>query len=699
MWGGIKMWLVNRRSGLIIVMLLLIVLNRASALDISVTPGMSIPLGPTQGDGTKIYTFGGGADVTAEYIFPSVPILYTEALVGYDLMGTVADSNLSLVSVGAGTGLTFKPLPIFDIRTALAGGYAVSLLQDATGSNLFVKANVTAFYNPIPILSVGLGLSYKHYWQLPDFGASDAAIMTLYNGLGVFLGSSIHIGALHRKSLLEMRKIEIYPVFPVFYKHYETNPVGMMKLFNDEPAAIRDVQASFFVPQYMDKPIYSQSIEEIGRGEELTVPLYALFTDNILQVTEGTKASAEIRVEYTLTGSDMETALTQTLLVYYRNAMTWDDDRKAASFVTAKDPAVLKYAKAIGGLARAEGNPAVNLPFRKAMGIFESLGLYGMKYVIDPNSSYDELSQSDTALDYLQFPIQTLTYRAGDCDDLSILYSALLEAVGVETAFVTVPGHIYVAFALDLSQEDSSRLFSNREDLIFQDNDTWIPVEITMIDEGFLAAWRQGAKQWRENRTAETAAFFPIREAWSTYPPTGIIERDSDVTLPDLGTLTPRYTSTLDHFVELQIKDRTLELQEEIRKNNNPRLINKLGVLYARFGLYDKAKNEFQRAASANNLSAMVNLGNLYYIDKDLQRAVGQFERALELDPDNPAVLLGLAKANYELENYGSVKDFYSRLQAQNPQLASKFAYLTQKQTDTARAADISMPDSVLWDE
>ena len=32
---------------------------------------------------------------------------------------------------------------------------------------------------------------------------------------------------------------------------------------------------------------------------------------------------------------------------------------------------------------------------------------------------------------------QTLEYRAGDCDDLSILYSALLESVGVETAFIT----------------------------------------------------------------------------------------------------------------------------------------------------------------------------------------------------------------------------------------------------------------------
>ena len=28
-----------------------------------------------------------------------------------------------------------------------------------------------------------------------------------------------------------------------------------------------------------------------------------------------------------------------------RNAMTWDDDRKAAAFVTAKDPALLGFAK------------------------------------------------------------------------------------------------------------------------------------------------------------------------------------------------------------------------------------------------------------------------------------------------------------------------------------------------------------------
>jgi transglutaminase-like putative cysteine protease len=35
-------------------------------------------------------------------------------------------------------------------------------------------------------------------------------------------------------------------------------------------------------------------------------------------------------------------------------------------------------------------------------------------------------------------------YRAGDCDDLSILYCSLLEAIGIRTAFVTIPGHIFM---------------------------------------------------------------------------------------------------------------------------------------------------------------------------------------------------------------------------------------------------------------
>ena len=38
-----------------------------------------------------------------------------------------------------------------------------------------------------------------------------------------------------------------------------------------------------------------------------------------------------------------------------------------------------------------------------------------------------------------------------------------MEAVGIETAFITVPGHIFMAFALDMSPAEAKRSFLNRK--------------------------------------------------------------------------------------------------------------------------------------------------------------------------------------------------------------------------------------------
>jgi hypothetical protein len=111
--------------------------------------------------------------------------------------------------------------------------------------------------------------------------------------------------------------------------------------------------------------------------------------------------------------------------------MTWDDNRKASAFVTARDPAVMRFSKNISGMIRGKGSRAINPDLLQAIGLFESLGLYGLNYVVDPRTPYTELSRQREWIDFIQFPRQTLEYRAGDCDDLSILYCALLESVGI----------------------------------------------------------------------------------------------------------------------------------------------------------------------------------------------------------------------------------------------------------------------------
>jgi len=70
----------------------------------------------------------------------------------------------------------------------------------------------------------------------------------------------------------------------------------------------------------------------------------------------------------------------------------------------------------------------------------------------------------------LQTPIRTLQNRAGDCDDQSILVSALLEAVSHQTRFVAM-GFERGKFSHVLSEDWMGR--------------TWLPLETTVADVPF----------------------------------------------------------------------------------------------------------------------------------------------------------------------------------------------------------------------
>jgi hypothetical protein len=188
------------------------------------------------------------------------------------------------------------------------------------------------------------------------------------------------------------------------------------------------------------------------------------------------------------------------------------------------------------------------------MALFEALAAYGINYVIDPASSFVELSEDASALDSLNYPYQTLYYRGGDCDDLSILHCAMLEALGVDTAFITIPGHIYMAFDTGIGGEEWGV-----EDLIEQGGKLWMPVEITVPGEGFYHAWRIGAREWRAASSAGEAAhgsldgeerrLYPMRDSWSFYPPVTVPEAGNQLPdLPEEQEITRRFTETAKYL-------------------------------------------------------------------------------------------------------------------------------------------------------
>jgi tetratricopeptide (TPR) repeat protein len=370
--------------------------------------------------------------------------------------------------------------------------------------------------------------------------------------------------------------------------------------------------------------------------------------------------------------------------------------------VTARDPTVLLYARNVTSVVRERVNSkAINENFRTAVGLFESLGVYGISYVPDNKTPFTESYQNKQTIDYLQFPAQTLYYKGGDCDDLSILYAALLESVGVRTAFITIPGHIYIAFDPGMSKEEARNTFQNPDDLIFTENEVWLPVEVTEVRSGFAKAWQLGAKQWRENAARGSAALLQVREGWKVYEPVGYAIENQAVSLPPLEDVARRYQVSLELFVKNEIAAQVKRLRELLEVSpDEPSLRNKLGVVYARYGFFNDAETEFTRAISrVEYVPSILNLGNLYFLREDYPRALAFYTRAQQQSPDNPSVLLAVARVQHEMENLPAAHEAFVKLQEKDPKLASRFAYLGADAGETARAASSQLRETAVWDE
>lgn len=536
-----------------------------------------------------------------------------------------------------------------------------------------------------PSFGLGLGASYRE-------------VFGLYRGLDVSIGFSFTPGGAGKTARIDYADAQLGSIYPVFYKYYDINPIGTIALTNAESAAITDVQVSLLVKSYMDSPKTCASIPRIAKGETIRIPLLALFNQSILTVTEGTKASAEIEVRYHLGQAELTSSYTVSLDILYRNAMTWDDDRKAASFVTAKDPDVLTLAKEAAGSVREVDPNGYILQFRQALALFEDLSVCGLNYVVDPSSSYATHSADSASLDYIQFPGQTLTYHAGDCDDLSVLYCALLESVGIETAFITVPGHIYAAFYPGVDVQQASRYFSNADDYIVSQGRLWIPVEITMIHDGFLKAWQEGAREWREAVRKEQAALLPVHEAWKTYQPTASSD-DIRIIPPDRAKVMARYDESWKNVVSYEIAPREKQLKESLARRDDPAVRNRLGVLYASFAIYDKAEAQFAAGFEMQHTACMTNYANILFMRGRMAEALKMYQSVLKLDSGNVSALMGAARSEYELSNYASARTLFDRLQTLSPAAATSCAYIIQSSGSEDRAASVGDRISVEWKE
>ncbi len=659
-------------------------------------PYGSLPLGSS----SDVFDFGGGVDASFTFIPEAWKYFGTEAVFDYLFLPleSYAKSDNAVWTVSASAGPVFR-YPLNDRLSLFSGGQAGYYYwnpgggwdaDDSNGSGLVLSADAGVLFRIAGPFTLGTGVSYDYY-------------NNLYNGVSFHLAVHLDYPELKREGLdLDMGNIRLIPLFPVLYSYYGSNPIGTINIRNTSNSTAENIDVEFFVEQYMDNPMPVCEPFQLKAGEERTVELFALFTDDLLEITEGTKVSARIMVNRSSQKKTFSKDITGILEFYNRNALSWNDDRRIASFITAKDPEIMNFSKNVMTWIKESQNPAIDENLQKGMAVFEAVKNYGIRYEIDPTTPFSEFSEETEAIDFLQFPRQTLQYTNGDCDDLTALYTSLLESVGVETAFVTVPGHIYAAFALKCAEDEAPNNFSDQNELIFLENKAWIPVEITMFQESFDEAWATGAKEWRENKGKEQAVLYPVREAWKLYQAVGFREGEDSLRLPDKQGVTSQFVKTINRFVRKEIQPRLNALQQKLVEDpNDMRTRNRIAVLHARYGLYEEAEENFRAALSQLEYApALTNLGNILYLRKQYEEALGYYQRAAEKKEHNWSALLGITRCAHELENYYLSKKTFDEIKELNPDLAEKYAYLDLKGEDATRAADASgIRDTMLWEE
>jgi tetratricopeptide (TPR) repeat protein len=223
-----------------------------------------------------------------------------------------------------------------------------------------------------------------------------------------------------------------------------------------------------------------------------------------------------------------------------------------------------------------------------------------------------------------------------------------------------------------------------------------------MFQETFETAWFTGAKEWRENRGAGQAVLYPVREAWGTYQAVGFKEGGTGIPLPDRQQVTEAVLIAVNKHVEREIFPQVERLKKKLKENpDDIRSRNKLALTHARYGLYDKALADFLQILKNREYSpALTNAANIYYLKGSLPEALAYYNRALEQNNNNRSALVGVARCNYDLENYGTVKQTYAKIAELDPGLAERFGYLDLRGDDEVRASAVAeLSTTVVWEE
>ena len=252
------------------------------------------------------------------------------------------------------------------------------------------------------------------------------------------------------------------PLYASLYQFYasdpdfERRPAGQVSIRNRYDRPLR-VKVSAFLADLMDFP--TDAVATVPPGETVRVPLRIELSDRALDLEKTESRQLRLTLQYALAGERKESESTHAVTVIEKHGMIWEEPERIGLYVTHLDEAVERFARdTVRGFREDERGAIVYDNLLRAMELFDALAARGVRYVPDPENPYGGIIPGRPVLDTVRLPRETLRLRTGDCDDLAMLYAALLQNIGIDTAIVDLFDHVFVMFDTGLTARSVGQL-------------------------------------------------------------------------------------------------------------------------------------------------------------------------------------------------------------------------------------------------
>jgi len=655
-------------------------------------------------------------DIGASFYFPLgfMPIIQPFGRLGYITLGPADPNDPDILNlekfrnfqIYALAGAAYKHY--FSKQIEIGGNIGAGLTQ-VYYDDIYSTGEVYGQNNFIADLGVSIGMNISYNLNISlnptmRFTAHLGEGLPRFDGFsyGFGISGSYRLGEDPDAPQAEIRsikaeKLEFPAVFAPMQSFYSKNPVTTITLKNIEKIPVTDIEVSFFQAGFMDTPTKAASLDSIEAGGTVDIDILAIYNQQVF-TTEGiTPLTGEIIVEYKNNGRIANQRFSVSYDLYDKESLTWDDDRKVSAFITPADSALRNYSSYIRQTCKDYTVSGFSPELQTAMQIYYALAELGVLYQRDPTSPFEAAQENPMIVDAISLPRNTLKRATGDCDDLTVLFCSLLESVGIETAFITVPGHIYAAFKTSTPSKSYRLLHPDKTMTINIDGELWIPVEITLMGEAdFLTAWRTGIEEFIVHEdNPEVRALNRTRKAQETYRPVVLTEKDLGLQYGDRTKIIKDFKQDLDKTIAMIINDYELQAKNQGSKGS----YNRLGITCAQLGEYNKAEQAFNSALTMdrNYLPPKINLGNVYFMKGEYQNALRLLHGAENSIVDAgktrgssySSVLLSISKCYYELENFDKANEYMNTLTEVDPEAAQQNSYLASGESGQ-RASDRS---------